>query len=1261
MRNLKAAQFKWFCTVLCSFLLLAASSQPCAIVTDSIVCLGNTSVFVLKTNAVVQSYSWNLDESSSSTQSAPSVKYKLLGKKTITVLATLAGGGTCTASKIITVYDIPVARFVIGKDSQTCVNKSLICLIDSSKSGKSGSSLTNRTMIWGDGARDSSLGSFNRKCHHYNEDDRFFILLEVSDVKGCHSKFIDTIIIRPDVKAKIYQELNFSSCDSSVYCFFDSSYVDTLGLLTRLWKVDGQTGKNATICHTYTKTIKDTVQLILKNEAGCRDTARLAVNVITKKVPFKLISDNSWVCFRNGKFAYKKQSHPDMVSYDWKVSDSQDNPLSPLRVDQGQDSDLIYITKLGKFLVTLNVDYNGCTQVYGPDTVEVLGPIADFIVRNGVQCEPSDKEVFLCNNPINYKSNNVTFFWDFHDKRSPVCTTDTKENLYTTSNCRYSVDEFPHHLYTHDSCYRPGLLLVDTITGCRDSIYKTVAIGHPDLTGTSALPGFMAAKGKQQCFGPIDFTFQEALPCSFSHMWFKSDTANKKAKFVRDDTLIINGNYQKGTVLSYNYDAVFQKNGNVTAAFIYEVGYDEYYTDCKSKTKSKKVCYDTAYYTFNILAQDAKFKISPKLQGCRPFEINVQPLDSFQDSLTVSIWDWGDGTKTVDTLDSNIGYIPSHKHIYINNGIYSVGHTLYNTRGCVQSAGLVVYVGHYTNFTSRKLFCLGESVKFTEGCDYYDFLSARTYKWSIPNSKETLKWDFGDGSAGTTKPSPTYTYTQPGSYTVTLISKDSMGCLDTAVRKDYIIVVKLKAGFTTARKEFLCGEFAQFFDTSSTGLSDSITQNHAVDSVVFRKWDFGDATAPSFLKNPFHNYTSFGWKEVTLIVVNKMKCADTLKKMVYIKGPVPSFEIVEDSIGCSPFTVRLRNTSVDSTCKTFLWLMGDGNIISTDKDTDITYTYKNPGIYEIYLIGADSVKNIYSGNTYYCNAIYPDTLLPKTYKKRVLVDETKPSDFSIPDTLCVHEEFNVFDQSDTIYSIFNIKFGNGDSATSGRPVKFTYQYDSGGIYKIEYTPTYTATPPHKACIDTTVKTIVVEDVVANFDIDTPLVAEEAIFGFRNKSVNAVRYEWDFGDPSSGSDNKSKEINPVHGYKDSGAYDVCLWAYSSNGCVDTACKRVLNKFQHNIIVPNVYTNDADGNNDAFDIFIRGEEKYELYIYNLWGELVFMGMEDGEGNDGKNWNGHVFNGSEVCPTGTYYYLFKYRFRHYDETETRKGTVTLLRKNE
>jgi len=100
----------------------------------------------------------------------------------------------------------------------------------------------------------------------------------------------------------------------------------------------------------------------------------------------------------------------------------------------------------------------------------------------------------------------------------------------------------------------------------------------------------------------------------------------------------------------------------------------------------------------------------------------------------------------------------------------------------------------------------------------------------------------------------------------------------------------------------------------------------------------------------------------------------------------------------------------------------------------------------------------------------------------------------------------------------------------------------------------------------------------------------------------------------------------------------------NGCADTVA---LNVIETNTVIPNIFTPNNDGKNDAFKIV--GLESYkgsQLIIFNRWGNEVYRA--DDYLND---WNGG--NLAE----GTYYYLLNRR-EHNGTITTFKGWVFLKR---
>jgi PKD repeat protein len=122
-------------------------------------------------------------------------------------------------------------------------------------------------------------------------------------------------------------------------------------------------------------------------------------------------------------------------------------------------------------------------------------------------------------------------------------------------------------------------------------------------------------------------------------------------------------------------------------------------------------------------------------------------------------------------------------------------------------------------------------------------------------------------------------------------------------------------------------------------------------------WRFGDG-ATSTAQNPTHTYTGLANYNVTLIV-NNANCKDSVTHLVSILPipPVANFDSIPS--GCSPLTVTINNTSLNTATPgtTYHWDFGDG---STSTAKNPTYTYFTANTYRIVLTvtgpGGTSVK-----------------------------------------------------------------------------------------------------------------------------------------------------------------------------------------------------------------------------------------------------------------------------------------------------------------
>jgi len=159
--------------------------------------------------------------------------------------------------------------------------------------------------------------------------------------------------------------------------------------------------------------------------------------------------------------------------------------------------------------------------------------------------------------------------------------------------------------------------------------------------------------------------------------------------------------------------------------------------------------------------------------------------------------------------------------------------------------------------------------------------------------------------------------------------------------------------------------------------------------------------------------------------------------------------------------------------------------------------------------------------------------------------------------------------------------------------------------------------------------------------------------FKNESVGAASFFWDFGDYTS-PNNTSTLIHPSHTYEYVGNYIVYLVAINAYGCKDTARQVIEVRPEVLVYIPNAFTPDGNGKNDVFfpkGIGIR-EDGYKMEIFDRWGELIFTSNKLSEG-----WDGRVKGTGVIAQEGVYVYKIMVTTLEGDK-KYYTGHVTLLK---
>jgi len=252
--------------------------------------------------------------------------------------------------------------------------------------------------------------------------------------------------------------------------------------------------------------------------------------------------------------------------------------------------------------------------------------------------------------------------------------------------------------------------------------------------------------------------------------------------------------------------------------------------------------------------------------------INIYYQWDFEDDGIIDIEGWGINTPTN----------------FYTNGIYSVrlnvsneeNDTTYNFReNYINVMNNGVVAGFYANaITGAVPF----SVKFTD-------LSANVPQYWL--------WDFDDnGSIDSTAPNPSHTYSSTGTFSVSLLVSNNFGegsasSYDSMTKPNYIVTVPaISAFFSVDKSRVAIDETISFSDLSINGPS-------------YWKWDFeSNGITDSTNRNPFHAYSSSGYKTATLICGNEFSVAtNTQFNLITITTTNHSLYVWENGTNVPPF------------------------------------------------------------------------------------------------------------------------------------------------------------------------------------------------------------------------------------------------------------------------------------------------------------------------------------------------------------------------
>ncbi|MCD4745141.1 MAG: gliding motility-associated C-terminal domain-containing protein, partial [Bacteroidales bacterium] len=494
-------------------------------------------------------------------------------------------------------------------------------------------------------------------------------------------------------------------------------------------------------------------------------------------------------------------------------------------------------------------------------------------------------------------------------------------------------------------------------------------------------------------------------------------------------------------------------------------------------------------------------------------------------------------------------------------------------------------------------------------------------------------WNYGDNSGIDTTSSPEFTkmyenlLPYEADYELSLIVETENGCTDESDKKTVKVYPEVTA------------DFLPDVTSGCNPLTINLIDRSFGHNSILNYWDFGDGQTISgpVSSHVFNNSTSADViYPVLLIAQSNYNCVDsfTMNVAVY-PSPEARFVVTPMETIYPDTEFEIINAS-SSGSWSYGWELGDGN--TEDFENTYTHQYDTSGSYTIILT--------VSGE--HCT---DDTSVT------VVVRLPAPIIYIGSDTAgCA--PLTVQFTNTTIYAEKYLwDFGDGGTSTKKEPSPYTYT-DAGTyyVYLLAYGPeSFTDT-------DEPVTIEVYQNPVAKFSVVSPVAyIPDKPVAVVNESYNAFSYRWIFDTDSSITDK-----NTVYYFDEPGIYDITLIAYSEDLCTDTLLKvsavkvedtgglSFMNAFQPNASsgTDGSYSTDGFDRSIFFPVLPKGVVKYQLQIFNRWGEIMFETKDIAVG-----WNGRYLNKGPLCEQDVYFWKATVTYSD-GRNSTIVGDITLLR---
>lgn len=550
-------------------------------------------------------------------------------------------------------------------------------------------------------------------------------------------------------------------------------------------------------------------------------------------------------------------------------------------------------------------------------------------------------------------------------------------------------------------------------------------------------------------------------------------------------------------------------------------------------------------------------------------------------------WDFADGSVTSNAIN------PAHTYTLGTNAnaVYNVTLTATTIHNCIDQLikPVAVYALPTASLTSDSV-CLGSPTHLFDASN------------GNGNALVNYEWDFLSNGSVDINGTPNPDFIFPGygnnslSYTVSTSPVTGLVCKNTTNNITVWVNPNPVPNFVFTNK--CINEQPNGYDASLSNIAVGTNSAYA--------WGFGDGSNGSGI-TANHTYATAGVFNTTLTVTSNKGCQTSLVKQVEVyQKPIV---VISSSNACDKKAMTFTATPQTGSGTVAFWNWDFNNTIVSAEATGqtVSYVFPSPGQQTVALV---SITN--NG----CR----DTITVIKYVDYVpvpLFSVDKPS--GCPEHCVTFTDATAAITGPAQNVDWKWVLGDGTviHASSGASQSHCYQNTSSNqlaLFDVKLVVT-----TDRGCTDSLERTsfiTVYPTPIAQYAVSpdpgsilTPLVY------FQNESQDFTKWIWKFGD---GSDSDSINLSPSHFYQsdNAGSYYSSLFVYNQYGCWDSTYVRVDINPEFTFYIPNAFSpENGDGINDFFTGYGIGIDKFEMWIFDRWGEKLFYTDDITKGWDGK----------------------------------------------